>query len=102
MIRRLPFLVVFAGAVSGCRDWQSAANQAGAEAERIWSLTLTFTIVLGLIWLAVMIAVVLVVRRRRTGPVSLNDAKLDDASRRSASSRSARSLPGARRRPAFA
>jgi cytochrome c oxidase subunit 2 len=82
MIRRLPFLVVFAGAVSGCRDWQSAANQAGAEAERIWSLTLTFTIVLGLIWLAVMIAVVLVVRRRRTGPVSLNDAKLDDAAHR--------------------
>jgi cytochrome c oxidase subunit 2 len=82
MIRRLPFLLVFAGAVSGCRDWQSAANQAGAEAERIWSLTLTFTIVLGLIWLAVMIAVALVIRRRRRAPVSLHDAMLDDAGHR--------------------
>jgi cytochrome c oxidase subunit 2 len=82
MIRRLPLLLVFAGAVSGCRDWQSAANQAGAEAERIWSLTLTFTIVLGLIWLAVMIAVALVIRRRRTGPVSAHDTLLDDAAHR--------------------
>ncbi|MEA2757850.1 MAG: cytochrome c oxidase subunit [Methylobacteriaceae bacterium] len=82
MIRRLPCLLVFAGALSGCRDWQSAANQAGAEAERIWSLTLTFTIVLGLIWLAVMIAVAFVIRRRRRAPVSLNDAMLADSGHR--------------------
>jgi cytochrome c oxidase subunit 2 len=82
MIRRLPFLLVFAGALSGCRDWQSAANQAGAEAERIWSLTLTFTIVLGLIWLAVMIAVAIVIRRRHRAAVSLHAAMLDDAKHR--------------------
>jgi len=70
MIRRLPWMFLLSGALAGCRDWQSAANHAGAEAERIWSLTLLFTIVLGLIWLAVMIAVVLVIRRRRAAPVS--------------------------------
>jgi cytochrome c oxidase subunit 2 len=82
MIRRLPFLLVFAGVLSGCRDWQSAANRAGAEAERIWSLTLTFTIVLGLIWLAVMIAVAIVIRRRRHPPVSLHEAVIEDAAHR--------------------
>jgi cytochrome c oxidase subunit 2 len=78
MIRRLAPAFVLAGALAGCRDWQSAANDAGAEAARIWSLTLTFTIVLGLIWLAVMVAVVLVIRRRRNPPVSLDGAMLED------------------------
>jgi cytochrome c oxidase subunit 2 len=82
MIRRLPWMFLLSGALAGCRDWQSAANHAGAEAERIWSLTLLFTIVLGLIWLAVMIAVVLVIRRRRAAPVSAHDALIDDAGHR--------------------
>ncbi|MEA2834480.1 MAG: cytochrome c oxidase subunit [Methylobacteriaceae bacterium] len=82
MIRRLACLFIVAGALSGCRDWQSAANQAGAEAERIWSLTLTFTIVLGFIWLAVMIAVAIVIRRRHRAAVSLHAAMLDDVKHR--------------------
>jgi cytochrome c oxidase subunit 2 len=80
MIRRLLCLFILAGALSGCRDWQSAVNHAGVEAERIWSLTLTFTIVLGLIWLAVMIAVAIVIRSRTA--VSLHEAMLDDAKHR--------------------
>jgi cytochrome c oxidase subunit 2 len=82
MIRRLPCLFLLAGALAGCRDWQSAANSVGAEAQRIWSLTLTFTIVLGLIWVAVMIAVAMVIRRRRRAPVALYDAMLEDAGHR--------------------
>jgi cytochrome c oxidase subunit 2 len=82
MIRRLPFLVLLAGALAGCRDWQSAAHHAGAEAERIWSLTLAFTIVLGLIWLAVMVAVATVIRRQRRAPVALQDAMIEDAGHR--------------------
>jgi cytochrome c oxidase subunit 2 len=82
MIRRLPYVFAFAGVLSGCRHWQSAANDAGAEAERIWSLTLTFTIVLGLIWLAVMVAVAIIIRHRRRPPFSLHDARLDGAGHR--------------------
>jgi cytochrome c oxidase subunit 2 len=82
MTRRIPCLLVLAGLLSGCRDWQSAAHHAGAEAERIWSLTLTFTIVLGLIWLAVMVAVAIVIRRRRRAPVALHDALIEDAGHR--------------------
>ena len=78
MIRRWPVLFVPAGLLSGCRDWQSAANHAGAEAERIWSLTLTFTIVLGVIWLAVILAVGLVVRLRRRPPVAQYAAMTED------------------------
>jgi cytochrome c oxidase subunit II len=82
MVRRLLWLVLISGALAGCRDWQSAANQAGAEAERIWSLTLLFAIVLGLIWLAVMVAVAIVIRHRQNPPVSLHDAILEDAGHR--------------------
>src|SRR5947209_11119712 len=82
MIRRLSCLFVLATVLAACRDWQSAANLAGAEAERIWSLTLSFTIVLGLSWLAVIIAVALVAWRRRHAPVSLHDALLEDAAHR--------------------
>jgi cytochrome c oxidase subunit 2 len=78
MIRRMSALFVLAGCLSGCRDWQSAANHAGTESERIWSLTLTFTIVLGLIWLAVMIAVAAVIWHRRRPPLSQHDAVLED------------------------
>jgi cytochrome c oxidase subunit 2 len=81
-ISRLFCLFPLAGALSGCRDWQSAANHGGAEAERIWSLTLTFTLVLGLIWLAVMIAVAIVIRRRRRPPVSLHGAMIEDVGHR--------------------
>jgi cytochrome c oxidase subunit 2 len=78
MIRRWSGLFVVAGLLSGCRDWQSAANNAGAEAARIWSLTLTFTIVLGVIWLAVMIAVGVVLWHRRRPPVSQYGAMIED------------------------
>jgi cytochrome c oxidase subunit 2 len=78
MLRRLPVLLLSAGLLSGCRHWQSAANDAGAESARIWSLTLTFTTVLGLIWLAVMIAVAIALRRRQRSPVAQYEPMTED------------------------
>jgi cytochrome c oxidase subunit II len=79
MIWRLPLIFILADILAGCRDWQSAANQAGAEAERIWSLTILFTIVLGLIWFAVVIATGIVARFRCPPPVSDHGPLLADA-----------------------
>src|SRR4051812_46164247 len=57
--------LVAVGLLSGCSGWQSALDPASEEASRLSDLIIGFTVLLGVIWLAVMIAVVAALRRRR-------------------------------------